>query len=300
VIRDPLQQIRRLAIAAPVRGEAPYLLEWIAYHRALGIKAFLLGDNAETDDPTSALLQALHEHKIVFRFDWRNRTHFQMDFNAQALAAARLFADGIFLIDVDEFLQPAAGLSVLEIAQKWLSDPSIGAVALNWAIYGSSDRVQPGDGLVIERFTRRAVQDFPINRHAKAFARLSACAGPAGNPHAVALQTGRYTDALGQDVAWDTTRRDPVGLTTKVVWDVLRVDHFVVKSHAEFLAKEARGMPIFPERRWDGYFERHNRNDVEDPVPPELVERTKAEMAKIAAQLVDATPAVPAASPANQ
>ena len=159
-----------LAIAAPVRGEAPYLLEWIAYHRALGIRAFVLGDNAEGDDPTSALLQALHQRHIAFRFDWRGRTHFQIEFNRQALDAARLFADGMFLIDVDEFLRPADGLSVLEIGQKWLSDPSIGAVALNWAIFGSSERVEAGDGLVIERFTRRAPQDFNINRHAKASA----------------------------------------------------------------------------------------------------------------------------------
>jgi hypothetical protein len=272
-----------LAIAAPVRGEAPYLLEWIAYHRVLGIKAFLLGDNTENDDPTAALLQALHQRKIIFRLDWRNRTHFQIEFNAQALAAARLFADGIFLIDVDEFLRPAAGLSVVEIAQRWLSDAGIGAVALNWAIFGSSDREQPGDGLVIERFTRRAAQGFPINRHAKAFARVSACAGPAGNPHAVALHTGRYMDTLGREVAWDTTRADPVGLTTKVIWDVLRVDHFVVKSRAEFLAKQARGSPMLPQRRWAGYFEMHDRNDVVDPIRRELVERTKAEMATLAA-----------------
>ena len=287
-----------LAIAAPVRGEAPYLLEWIAYHRALGIRAFVLGDNAEGDDPTSALLQALHQRHIAFRFDWRGRTHFQIEFNRQALDAARLFANGMFLIDVDEFLRPADGFSLLEIAQKWLSDPNVGAVALNWAIYGSSDRVQAGDGLVIERFTRRAPQDFNINRHAKPFARVSACAGPAGNPHAVALQTGRYTDTLGQDVAWDTTRRDPVGLTTKVIWDVLRVDHFVVKSRAEFLAKQARGSPMLPTRSWDGYFEMHNRNEVDDPVPLELVERTKVEMTVLTAQLADAS--VPAASPANQ
>jgi hypothetical protein len=289
-----------LAIAAPVRGEAPYLLEWIAYHRVLGVKLFLLGDNAESDDPTSALLQALHQRKIIFCLDWRNRTHFQIEFNAQALAAARLFADGIFLIDVDEFLRPTAGSSVLEIAQKWLSDQTIGAVALNWAIYGSSDRVQPGDGLVVERFTRRAAQGFPINRHAKAFARVSACAGPAGNPHAVSLHTGRYTDPLGRDIAWDTTRADPVGLTMKVIWDVLRVDHFVVKSHAEFLAKQARGSPMLPTRRWDSYFEMHNRNDVVDPIPRELVERTKAEMAMLSAQLADATTDAPAALPASQ
>jgi hypothetical protein len=109
-----------------------------------------------------------------------------------------------------------------------------------------------------------------------------------------------YTDTLGQDVAWDTSRRDPVGLTTKVIWDVLRVDHFVVKSHAEFLAKQGRGSPMLPTRSWDGYFEMHNRNDVEDAVRRELVERTKAEMATIAAQIADATNHAPAASPASR
>jgi hypothetical protein len=274
-----------LAIAAPVRGEAPYLLEWIAYHRVLGIKAFLLGDNAGDDEATSKLLQALHERKIIFRFDWRGQTRFQLEFYKQALAAARLFADGLFLIDVDEFLRPTAGFSVLPIAQAWLADPSIGAVALNWAIYGSSDRLDPGEGLVIERFTRRAPQDFNINRHAKAFARVSACAGPGGNPHAVALETGRYTDTLGRDIVWDSTRAYPPGLTATVNWDVVRVDHFIVKSHAEFLAKAARGDLMQPDRGWDTYFERHDRNEVEDPVPPEMVARTKAEMAMIAAQI---------------
>jgi hypothetical protein len=48
---------------------------------------------------------------------------------------------------------------------------------LNWAaIYGSSNRVAPGEGLVIERFTHRAAQDFQINHHAKAFVKPTACA----------------------------------------------------------------------------------------------------------------------------
>jgi Glycosyl transferase family 2 len=289
-----------LAIAAPVRGEAPYLLEWIAYHRVLGIKAFLLGDNAGDDEATSKLLQALHDRKIIFRFDWRGQTHFQLAFYKQVLAAARLFADGIFLIDVDEFLRPTAGFSVLQIAQAWLSDPSVGAVALNWAIYGSSGREEAGEGLVIERFTRRAPQDFNINHHAKAFARVSACAGPGGNPHAVELNTGRYTDPLRRDVVWDATREYPPGLTANVIWDVLRVDHFIVKSHAEFRAKAGRGSLIQPDRGWDTYFQRHDGNDVEDPIPRELVERTKAEMAILSAQLAAATIGAPAASPASQ
>lgn len=151
---------------------------------------------------------------------------------------------------------------------------------------------------MIERFTRRAPQDFKINRHAKAFARVSACTGPGGNPHAVALDTGHYTDTLARDVVWDATRAYPPGLTANVIWDVLRVDHFIVKSHEEFRAKAARGDLMQPDRGWDTYFERHDRNDVEDSVPIELVERTKAEMATLSTQLADAS--VPAASPASQ
>jgi hypothetical protein len=84
-----------LVIVAPVRREAPYLLEWIACHRALGFKLFLLADNGGEYDDTSKLLQVLHERKVIFRFDWRNKTRFQLDFYRQAIAAARLGADGL-------------------------------------------------------------------------------------------------------------------------------------------------------------------------------------------------------------
>jgi hypothetical protein len=54
-------------------------LEWIAYHRTLGIEAFLLADNGG-DDGTSALLQDLHSKRIVFRLDWIGQKYFQLAF----------------------------------------------------------------------------------------------------------------------------------------------------------------------------------------------------------------------------
>jgi Glycosyl transferase family 2 len=156
-----------LAIVTPVRGEARYLLEWIAYHRALGINAFLLADNGG-DDTTSELLQELDRHHVVKRFDWRDKTKLQLQFYCQALHFARGFAHGLFFIDADEFLRPQGHASISDIARTWLSDSTLGAVALNWAIYGSSGRQRRDDGLVIERFTRRAPQEFSaicIPRH---------------------------------------------------------------------------------------------------------------------------------------
>lgn len=295
----PTSRLPVLAITAPVRGEATYLLEWIAYHRVLGVQRFLLADNGGSDG-TSVLLAKLERAGLILRFDWRDRRDFQLVFYRQALEAARDVVDGMFLIDVDEFLRPGAewfaegkqqttvapsGPAVSTIAQAWLSDPSIGAVALNWAIYGSSGRADLGDGLVIERFSRRAPQDFSVNRHAKAFVRAASCEGPTDNPHAVALRSGRYVNSRGEEVVWDTSVGFKAGITTSVVWDVLRVDHFVVKSSGEFAIKRERRNSLRPEHEWEHYFELHDRNDVEDPVPSELIERTKREMERIASLL---------------
>jgi hypothetical protein len=274
-----------LAIAAPVKAEAPYLVEWIAYHRAQGVRAFLLADNGGPDD-TSGLLTKLHDAGLILRFDWREQKRFQMTFYRQALDVARhLSADGLFLIDLDEFLRPdpAHGVTVLDIAQHWLADPSIGAVALNWAIYGSSGRAEPGEGLVIERFTRRGPQELAVNHHAKAFVRVADCEGPADNPHAMVLRSGRYADPNGKDVDWDTSKGFATGITTRVAWDAMRVDHFIVKSRTEFAAKQARGAMLHQGRNWERYFAAYDRDDIEDPMPPDLVARTKEEITKILA-----------------
>ena len=277
-----------VAIAAAVRGEAPYLLEWIAYHRALGIEAFLLADNGG-DDGTSKLLQKLERHQVVGRIDWTGKKYFQLAFLRQAIELGRLFDSGLFLIDVDEFLRPLDGvLSIADLARSWMADPEIGAVAINWAIYGSSGRQNAGEGLVIERFTRRAPQDFHINQHVKSFIRPDRCAGPSSNPHLVRLKAGRYVDSAGEDVTWDQTVV-PSGISTKVVWRNIRVDHFVIKSREEFERKRARGSAHSPSteevRRREDYFHSHDRNDVEDPMPELLVRRTKVELERLRAKL---------------
>ena len=142
-----------------------------------------------------------------------------------------------------------------------------------------------GDGLVIERFTARAPQEFAVNCHAKAFVRVASCEGPTDNPHAMLLRSGRYVNPRGEDVVWDTSYGFQSGITTKAIWDVLRVDHFAVKSSNEFAVKQARRNLLRAEQEWDQYFVRHDRNDVEDPVPSELVNWTKDEIRTISSRL---------------
>jgi SAM-dependent methyltransferase len=269
-------------------AEAPYLLEWIAYHRGLGVQNFYLGDNGG-DDGTTALLQKLHRSGIVVRADWLGQKYFHLDFLRQAIAYASPHAGGLFLIDVDEFLRPTDGAtSIVDLAQSWIADDGIGAVAINWAVYGSSGHEDAGEGLVIERFTRRAVQDFSVNKHVKSFVRPDRCAGPSGNPHAVALNRGRYVDTCGEDVRWDQTVANS-GVSANVLWSRIRIDHFVLKSRAEFDRKQMRGSaasPVTEEHRSGAhYFDQHDRNEVDDPAPEALVRQTKSEIERLCAIL---------------
>jgi hypothetical protein len=282
-----------LAIIAPLKEEAASLLEWIAYHRAQGIDTFILGDNGG-DDGTSELLAKLQHCGVARVLNWRGKKAFQLAFCDQARAVAQSICDGTFIVDADEFLRPTIeGVSVGELARAWLADSRIGAVAINWAIYGSSGREEPCRGLVIERFTRRAEQDYHVNRHVTSFVRVKNWKGMPGNPHSVTLTRGRYVTTAGERVVWH------LGLVTtaKVAWDKLRIDHFVVKSRAEFEAKKARGNVIIADEaeereRMRDFFAVHDRNDVLDPMPVALIEKTKAELARLEALL--ASTAAPA------
>ena len=134
------------AIAAPARQEANYLLEWIAYHRSLGIRLFLLGDNGG-DDGTSEPLQELDRLRLIRRLPWLNQRYFQLNFCHRVLQLTQGLIEGLFFIDVDEFLRPSNPNSMVsDIAGQWLATESIGAVAINWAVYGSSGHEQIARG----------------------------------------------------------------------------------------------------------------------------------------------------------
>jgi hypothetical protein len=201
-----------------------------------------------------------------------------MQFYYDALAQAVYFnLDGLFVLDADEFLRPEHGTSIWDITTHWLADPALGAVAMNMAIYGSSGHEQMSSGLVIERFTRRAEREFRPHRLCKSFVRVNSCKG-FHSPHTATLRERCYVNTRREPVTWTD---EGYGFTTEIVWDMLRIDHFMVKSRAEYARKMARGDAFFGDRDYDLYFEPYDRNEVEDPMPEVLIERTRQEMMRL-------------------
>ena len=67
----------------------------------------------------------------------------QLPAYAAILARHGSDADWIAFIDADEFLVPAAGLASLPaLLAGTCADPLVGAVAVNWALYGSAGRTR--------------------------------------------------------------------------------------------------------------------------------------------------------------
>lgn len=262
-----------IAIGAVLKDEAPYLLEWIAHWRIVGVTRFYLADNGGSDG-TSGLLMRLHEAGIVTRLPWPKATgNIQMSAYRRILKLFGRRIGWIMFVDGDEFLllQPPLR-TVRELIDAISKDAS--AIGLNWAIYGSSGLADRDARLVTERFTMRADQEFTANRHLKTIVRPSAVK-QYFQPHTPRLRAGHtFVDSNGKPIGGSP-------LTSEVIWGRARINHYVVKSRAEFASKAARGNVAGGRAPDDGYFAAHDRNDVSDPMRPELIAATKREVARL-------------------
>ncbi|MBE9604755.1 glycosyltransferase family 2 protein [Acetobacteraceae bacterium H6797] len=273
----------RLAVGAIVKNEAPYLLEWISWHRAIGVTHFFIADNDSIDE-TTEILRALQKARLVRRIAFPGRLHKIPQFDAydHILQRAAGRFDWVALIDADEFIAPATDEDDLPATLAGLP-ADVGAVALNWAIFGSSGLRAASGEPVFQRFLHRATQDIDESRMAygnrlyKSIIRTAAYGGGILNPHHPRIAKGfRYARMSGADLPL----REP-GISADVDWRGFRLNHYMIKSWAEFvLKKQGRGRADQPHRtRSFDYFYRHDFNDEQDGMPARFIRRFEEERA---------------------
>jgi len=259
-----------------VKNEAPYIEEWIAHHRASGCTHIFVADNG-SDDGCRERLQALQESKLCRFIDFPSPPDRPPQVPAYEELVARFAAqvDWMAFVDADEFIvTDKAFESIRDFVSAFHAMPEVGAIALNWACYGSSGKLEYEEGFVVERFERRAEQNAFINHHYKSIVRSAAFAGTGGNPHHFRLKDGfSYVTADGEPLRLMAQRG--AGLSASVVWTNARINHYVVKSRQEFFEKKAaRGRAALPgPKRGEPFFIGHDRNDVHEPFPDHLLQR---------------------------
>jgi hypothetical protein len=258
----------RVGIAIIVKNEGPYLIEWLAHHSLMGFDHFYVVNN-DSSDNTWPLLQALSQTLPITCFSYATTPGIgpQLPVYEEIVRRHGHEVEWMAFLDADEFLWPSHHPdTVSDLLQATLhANPDVGALALNWATYGSSMKVAEESGLVTERFLHHAPQQHHLNHHFKSIIRMEAFAGFVC-PHSCRLKPGyRYlhTDGTEKRDHFYAGQRNP-SLSGDVCWTRFRINHYVIKSYAEYVHRKASRGRAFPEGGPlnDPFFLGHDNNDV--------------------------------------
>ena len=240
-----------LTICAIAKNEGAYFQEWLEWHKNLGVEKFYIYDN-ESEDNTREILAPYVELGLVEYVFWRGKGQ-QMSVYSNCLDQHRLDAHWIAFIDLDEFIVPVKDKTIPDFLRRF---EKFCAVEINWLIYGSSGAQKKEPGNVMDRFKRHATLDNIENRHVKSIVnprRIFAFTGA----HEAARISLRAADSHGTPITKNFQLREPQ-------LDVIRINHYAVKSYEEFLSKRARGKTSRNRKNSLDYFDRFDLNDIYD------------------------------------
>ncbi|WP_444932174.1 glycosyltransferase family 2 protein [Microbulbifer sp. SSSA002] len=281
----------KLGIAAIFKNELDYVLEWIAYHRLIGVNDFFVADNV-SDDGTSELLESLDQLKVIKRvyFPRCGDDGPQMPAYNHILKRYGGSVDLLCYIDADEFIVNTNGLTLKDNLSEFKKNKDAGAMALNWRNFGSSGNKFKEEGLVIERFTQASLLDHDFNRHIKTILKPSMVERM--HVHECILRSGNYYSSnMKPSIFENGLAFEPK--TKNVLFDRIRINHYVVKSRQEHMAnKERKGSGAGSLKRSKGasYFKAHDLNDEFDGLLIPFVDDVKRGVDVLKASLVSETP----------
>ncbi len=241
-----------LSVCAIAKNEGPYFREWIEWHRGRGVEKFYIYDNGSTDETKAVLEPYIKSGLVDYTFFPGIRR--QLAAYDDCMERHRFDSRWIAVIDLDEFIVPLRDESIPDFLRKC---ESFAAVEINWLVYGSGGRKTKTPGNVMERFRFHAAWDHPLNRMVKSVV----------DPRRVCSMVGCHEAARISGAACDSHLR-PVGKHFRdrpAQHDVIRINHYAVKSYEEFQGKKARGRARGRVRnRTEEYFHQYDLNDIED------------------------------------
>jgi hypothetical protein len=219
-----------LAACAIYLNEAPYLQEWIEFHRLVGVERFYLYNDNSTDDHRSVLAPYIDEGVVVLK-DWTTKPG-QASAYRDCLDEHRDEARWIAFIDIDEFLFSPLFVPLPQILQEYEPWPG---VSVNWAVFGPSDYETQPPGLVTENYTRRVPDYHPFNRMCKCVVDPKRTIRIGAD---VSVHCFDHTEGYAVDENFQLRDKKPGrGQTEKCSFARLRVNHYYMKSKEQWLAK---------------------------------------------------------------
>jgi hypothetical protein len=220
-----------IVLCAVFRDAAARILEWVAFHRLVGVDRFVLYDLGSTDGTAALLARSRFGHQATV-IDWASndgRAAAYADFVANH---ANRFAWAA-IIELDEFLHPIDTDTIRSLLPRY---DGFSAVALRRLTFVTSgQQIRPGQ-LVIGSYTSREPDDPALNDAMPMLLRTADLRGVGGIPPRFAL-TGTVCNARGEPAPAE-------GMAAQAGNDVMVVNRYPVRLMAEGRSVAA-GRPTF-------------------------------------------------------
>ena len=220
----------KIAACAIFKNEAPYVLEWLAFHKMVGVDLFVLYDNGSTDGGADLIRQSSFARNVTI-VEWSHAAGQMPAYQDFCDNHAARF-DWVAFIDLDEFIVPASGSSIRDALMRRLY-AEFSAIVLQWLVFGPCGHQRRPEGLVIENYTTRLPEDFPASRHVKTLARGRAVTTAGSTPHIINV-SGPTCNTRGEAVLSYAEQPD-------ACHDVMALNHYFTKSRDDWTFKLRRG-----------------------------------------------------------
>jgi hypothetical protein len=294
----------KFAICTAFKNEAPYLDEWIRFHRHQGVDHFFLYNNFSADDFTTALAPHMDYVTVI---DWpvSFKEGGQLRAMLHAVESTGESYRWLAIIDVDEFLFGVTQPLAEELKREPYS--TVDQILVNTINYGSSSISHLPSGSLLKHLVHRAPLWWPRNSQRKCIV----------NPRAVDQITtihemnlskqSLHANGAGSIVKPSHLRRHRRGFgrirkirrtLSNFVFQVpalvrlipstlmllmtpyeggnqtffdgvsrIRINHYVVRSRESYEEKTHKYSGTQFESKYDeSYFKYHDQNQVHDPV----------------------------------
>ncbi|KIN64750.1 Glycosyl transferase family 2 [Sulfitobacter noctilucicola] len=273
-------------IVGCMKNEAPYIIEWVAYHRAMGVDNFLIYTNDCTDG-TDEILGRLMKMGIVEHRNndnWKGNSPQQHALNNSLNEPLIKNAEWIAHIDVDEFMNVRTGNGTLD--DLFAAVPDATNIAMTWRLFGHNGVTRLQDEFVIDQFDTCAPKYCPkphtvwgfktMFRNIGAYSKIS-CHRPNKLDEKFEKKV-KWVNGSGHDMTSDAAHNGWRSSKKNVGYDLLQLNHYALRSAESFLIKRQRGRALHVDRSIGiNYWIRMDWSDFRDITIKRNIPRLQAE-----------------------
>ena len=284
---------KKIVLVTAMKNEGPFLLEWIAYHRAIGVTDIIVFTNDCTDG-TDSFLDLLAKRGIVEHypnpFREMNLKPQHAGFRAAEQMETVKNADWLMTLDVDEFINVHVGDGHLQDLFAAVGQANM--ISCTWRLFGNSDLETYKDDFLLRQFTRCAAKSAFRPHQAWGFKTLYQNNGifkklgvhrPKGL-NGSAAEYLNWVNGSGQEMPKKEFRSRWRSNKDTVGYDLVSLNHYAVRSTQSFLVKRDRGRVNHVDRDQGGaYWFRMNHNTTEDSSIQRMIPALTAEWDRLMA-----------------